>query len=296
MSLNLPVRPVLNTPRGPRQLPAEGEVNLRLDLSYAGKSFAGYQSQPHANTVQDTLREMWRIYRGEDPNLYGCSRLDAGVDANHFVLNFFTFQKGLADDNAVLRSLNGILHSHMGVPVSIEAVSRAIPSFNARFDAHGKHYRYLLWYGFRQHALLTPRCWLVRSRTAPERVEEVLCHFVGTHDFSAFRASDCTAKNTVRTIRSIRTWRHPRFEELTVVDFFGEGFLKNMIRNIMGTAVDCATGKLSHEALLDAFSHGNRGLNRGQCAPAHGLSLERVYYDEQEYTSHADHGVSFLLH
>jgi tRNA pseudouridine38-40 synthase len=295
LSFALP-RPVLQTPRGPRYLPAEGEVNLRFDLSYSGHAFAGYQSQPHANTVQDTLRELWKIYRGEDPNLFGCSRLDAGVDANHFVLNFFTRAEGLADDDSMLRNLNGILHSRLGVPVSVERVSRAPGDFNARFDAHGKHYRYLLWYGFRQHAILTPRSWLVRCRNAPEDLDKVFSHFVGTHDFSAFRASDCTAKNTVRTIRSVKTWHHPRFNELTVVDFFGEGFLKNMIRNIVGAAVDCATGKMPPEALAQAFAHGTRGLNRGQCAPAHGLTLERVYYDEQEYKTHADGGVPFLLH
>jgi tRNA pseudouridine38-40 synthase len=238
---------------------------------------------------------MWKTYRGEDPVLFGCSRLDAGVDANHFVLNFFTREEGLGSDEAILRSLNGILHSKMGLPVSVDEVARAEPDFNARFDAHGKHYRYLVWYGFRQHALLTPRSWAVRSRTAPGSLGEILGEFVGLRDFAAFRASDCTAKNTVREIRAIRAWSHPRFPELTVLDFFGEGFLKNMIRNLVGTSVDCATGKLGLADIRAAFSHRDRERT-GQCAPAHGLTLERVYYEVAEYERDAATGVPFLLH
>lgn len=287
------------TPRGTRHLPDEGEVNVRLELSFDGSAFSGYQSQPHANTVQDSLRAMWRTYSGgEDPTLFGCSRLDAGVHANHFVLNFFT-AKAITplDCEGVLRALNGILHSKMGLPVSVRSVSLAEPGYNARFDAHGKHYRYLVWYGFARNALLTPRSWLVRSRRPleSEGLGAALGLFRGTHDFAAFRATDCAAKNTVRTIDAIHVWKHPRFEELFVVDFFGEGFLKNMVRNVVGTSVDVATGRMDPGDVLGAFDHGLRGRT-GQCAPAHALTLERVYYDAGEYQDHARGGVPFLLH
>lgn len=269
--------PVLrvNTPRGVRFLPPPGFHNLSLTLSYDGSAFQGYQSQPNAKTVQDVLMKAWHILTSELPTFYGCSRLDAGVDARHFVLNFYTKTALTADQ--LVRNLNGILHSNFEEPISIYRASLVAPEFNARFDAVGKHYRYLLWYGRGQHSLLTPRCWHLKTRSAPQHLEQVFRQYVGTFDFSAFRASDCNAKTTVRKIIDVQTWHHPRFEELVLVDFWGEGFLKNMIRNMVGTAVDVATGKLPSQTIQEAYIHGKREKG-GQCAPAHGLTLEQVFY------------------
>jgi len=289
----------VSTPVSRRPLPPPGHVNLRLVISYCGTPFSGYQAQPHAKTVQDALQEMWATFaRGERPVLYGCSRLDAGVHAGHFVLNFFTSCEAavaIGSEEAVLRSLNGILQAKMMLPIRVQAVEHAEPSFNARFDAHGKHYRYLVWHGFRQHALLTPRAWVVRSRQAPHALAEAAQLFRGSHDFAAFRASDCAAKKTVRTIDAVHVWQHRRFPELMILDFFGEAFLKNMIRNVVGTSVDVATGKLSASDVEAAFLHGVREKT-GQCAPAHALTLERVYYDEAEYETHARDGLFELFH
>jgi tRNA pseudouridine38-40 synthase len=79
-----------------------------------------------------------------------------------------------------------------------------------------------------------------------------------------------------------------------VLDFWGDGFLKNMIRNIVGTVLDVATKKKPESIISDAFTHGNRALV-GQCAPAHGLTLERVYYSQIEYNSDAQNGIRLFL-
>jgi tRNA pseudouridine38-40 synthase len=289
----------IETPRGPRACAEPGETNLRLAISYQGQDFSGYQSQPHAKTVQDSLQELWRIFSGgESPSLQGCSRLDAGVHAHEFVLNFITSRVYTeADCEAALRSLNGILASHLQLPIRVQDVRVAAADFHARFDSVGKHYRYLIWYGFAQHALLTPRCWAVRSRKAPspEALQKCLKLFEGRQDFAAFRASDCSALHTVRHLASVQVWQHPRHPEMQIIDFYGEGFLKNMVRNIAGSAVDVAIGKLTLSDISEAFLHREREKT-GQCAPAHALTLERVYYDVDVFEREASLGCKELLH
>jgi tRNA pseudouridine38-40 synthase len=281
-------------PRGNRFEPSEGEVNLRITLSYQGQSFQGYQSQPHGKTVQDFLNQAWELVsKGQKPTLFGCSRLDAGVHAKHFVLNLYS-TRFFQSETLLMRNLNGILHSHLKVPICIERLEICEPKFNARFDAVGKHYRYLLWYGFEQHAHHTPRCWQIKSRNCPHELSLITPLFLGTKDFSAYRASDCSSQSTVRNIRAIHTWVHPRLPQLTVIDFWGEGFLKNMVRNIVGTMVDTSLSKFTTEQITSSFTETTRA-SMGQCAPAHALSLEKVYYDAAEFENDAHSGVSLFL-
>ncbi|MEY3901918.1 MAG: hypothetical protein RL189_1224, partial [Pseudomonadota bacterium] len=130
---------------------------------------------------------------------------------------------------------------------------------------------------------LTPAAWAVRSRDfSIETLRNTLKQCVGQFDFSAFRASDCTAKSTVRRIHRVEVGQDQLYPEAVFVDFWGEGFLKNMIRNLVGTGVEIATQKLPADALTAAFTHRDRTLV-GQCAPAHALSLERVFYEQADW-------------
>lgn len=263
--------------------------NIKLTLSWSGSQFSGYQYQPHAFTVQEALNTAWKKLTGEVVVLCGCSRLDAGVHAHQFVLNFFS-QTELSEA-AILRSLNGILCSVMKVAICIYRCEFVSHDFHARFHATGKHYRYLIWHGFAQHAIFTPTCWNVRSRQNLKNLGEILKQFEGTHDFSAYRASDCAShvsegrvlpegckKVTLKTMFKVTTSIHPEFSEMLIIDIYGDGFLKNMIRNMVGTAVDVATGKLPEKTITESFVHGNRALV-GMCAPGLGLSLMQVFYE-----------------
>lgn len=271
----------VESPRGVRFRALPGVRNICLEISYRGEGFMGYQSQPHGNTVQDTLSKAWSTLTRETTTLYGCSRLDAGVHAQQFFLNLFTRCPRECED--ITRSLNGILRSGMNAAISVYRCFDVGPDFNARFDTLGKHYRYRLWYGRGHHAELTPAAWAVRSRSFDiGALNEALQCCVGNHDFSAFRASDCTAKSTIRRIERIAVTRDDLYPEALVLDFWGEGFLKNMIRNITGTAVEIAIGKLEADTFLEAFKHCDR-TRVGQCAPAHALTLQRVFYNPDEW-------------
>jgi tRNA pseudouridine38-40 synthase len=241
----------------------------------------GYQSQPHGVTVQDTLSKAWEVMTKESTTLYGCSRLDAGVHANQYFVNLYTRSQRSLEE--IYRALNGILRSQLGANISIYNAKEVEPDFNARFDTLGKHYRYRLWYGRGHHAAHTPAAWPVRSRKFDFQIlTQALSPLIGLHDFAAFRASDCTAKTTVRKIETIDVWCNALYPEAITIDVWGEGFLKNMVRNIVGTAVDAAVGKLCSTATSKALLHMDR-TQIGQCAPAHALTLQRVYYDAQQW-------------
>ena len=253
--------------------------NLKLTLSWNGEKFSGYQYQPHAFTVQEALTNSWKILNKEVVSLCGCSRLDAGVHAQHYVLNFHTNTK--LSEERILKGLNGILHSNLSLDISVYQAVFTHSDFHSRFHSKGKHYRYLIWHGYSEHAFLTKRCWHIRAKLSLEDIKLALQQFVGKHDFAAFRSTDCAAKTTIRNIFDIDAWNHPIYPEMLIVDVWGDGFLKNMIRNIIGTSVEIATGKLPKDTITDAFIHKDR-TRTGMCAPAWALTLMQVYYDKTD--------------
>lgn len=273
----------------PRPSLPPGWRNLRVTLSYHGGAFRGYQFQPHVPSVQGALQEAWSVVaRDPQGTLMGCSRLDAGVCAYHYVLTVHTSSSLPCD--ALVASLNGYFQSGTPAAIRIASVEDVDPHFHARFDALAKHYRYLLWYGHGQHALLGPRAWRVRS-AVPLVVGDLAplwSQYVGTHDFRGFRSADCTAKTTRRTVYKSLCWPHPLYPNLFILDVWGDGFLKNMVRTMVGTAVDVALGKLPPDTIEKAFHHGSRA-QVGQCAPGLGLTLMQVFYrtEDLELSLHA---------
>lgn len=253
--------------------------NLKLILSWDGSSFYGYQKQPHVNTVQETIENCWKILTKEAMHPIGCSRLDAGVHAYSYVMNFQT-QTDLTE-YAIVKGMNGIFMQNLKVPIAVASASFVDMNFHSRFHTVGKWYRYLIWHGPTAHAALTKRCFHVKSPHSLDCLGDIMKQYEGEHHFGAFRASDCTARQCIKKIYHIDTWHHPHFPEMQVIDIYGDGFLKNMIRNMVGTAVDIATQKKPADTISKAFVHQNR-QQVGVCAPGKGLSLMKVFYDAEE--------------
>ncbi len=253
--------------------------NLKLTLSWNGAKFSGYQKQPHAVTVQESIEKAWNILTAENPKIIGCSRLDAQVHAFYYVLNFQTNTE--LSNEKIIGSLNGIFRHVLQAAICVYDCSDIDLEFHARFHSVGKHYRYLIWQGSKTHAILTPQCWHVRTGKSLVDLPFILKQFEGKKDFSAFRASDCGSSQTEKNIYKIQTHHHNLFSEMLTIDIWGDGFLKNMIRNIVGTAVDVAAEKRSKTCIQEAFQHKKRELV-GVCAPGWALTLMKVYYDQNE--------------
>ncbi|MCB0359545.1 MAG: hypothetical protein KDD44_07905, partial [Bdellovibrionales bacterium] len=176
-------------------------------------------------------------------------------------------------DDATLRaSLNGLTPAAL----YIRSVSVAADDFDARFSPHWKEYCYRLIDGAPAGGTRRNRAWWVPG--IQRECRGMICaarDFVGQHDFSAFRASDCTATTTVRTILMSEVTRVDRDE--FVLSVIGTGFLKQMVRIMVGTLVEIGRGRRSPETVRRLLATGTR-TDAGQTAPPWGLTLRRVQY------------------
>lgn len=242
----------------------------KLTLEYDGAAFSGWQRQPDAVSAQQTLEEaLAALHKGEDVKCIASGRTDAGVHARGQVVSIAPRMSLPA--SAYLRGLNALLPSTLGV-VQAEL---APEGFDARRWAHGKRYVYRV---LNANVPSPLRCGFTWLRYGPLDLEAMVSaaeRLVGTHDFSAFRASDCQAKTTVRQLSRLDIDR--RGDEL-VFTFEATAFLKHMVRNLVGTLIEIGTGKRAPETMAALLASKDR-TKAGRTAPAQGLCLEEVFYD-----------------
>ncbi|MEI6305960.1 MAG: tRNA pseudouridine(38-40) synthase TruA, partial [Deltaproteobacteria bacterium] len=150
----------------------------------------------------------------------------------------------------------------------------ASPHFRPIGDAVAKHYRYTIFTAPVRSPLNRFHTWHIRETLDLDAMTEASSHFVGTHDFAAFRASNCSAKTTVRRVDNISI---KRSASLVIVDVVGGGFLKNMVRVMVGTLVDVGRGRFSPEQVKLLLMNRDR-KQAGVTAPACGLCLVKVTY------------------
>lgn len=249
--------------------PREDVRNLRLVLEYDGRSFSGWQRQPGVRTVQQVLEDALTPVLGHTTVVRGAGRTDAGVHAWAQVANVFT-TSALAT-NRILRAINGIV----GEGLRAVLVDDAPRLWDARRDALGKHYCYRLI--LRPSALLFGRAWIHPGTIDLGLLADELATLPGCHDWSSFRAADCTAPNPVKELFAARVVFEPR--DVVALHFEGEGFLKQQVRAMVGTAVGLARKGLPRGTLATIRERRDRNA-AGATAPAEGLYLERVLYTD----------------
>lgn len=244
---------------------------IHLTVEYDGTNYAGWQRQANAMTVQEKLEAAILRLTGEAVNVSGASRTDAGVHALGQSAHFDTESRIPADKFSF--ALNTMLPPDIRVTMSEEVP----PEFHARFSGKGKRYRYLIHAAPHASALgrLTHAHVIYPLDVEKMRVEAR--DLLGTHDFAAFAASGSVVKDTVRTI-----WRAEIRQDGPEIELIveGSGFLYNMVRIIAGTLIGVGSGKIEPGAFRRAIASGNR-LDLGITAPAHGLTLMEVFYDEK---------------
>jgi len=242
--------------------------NLKLIVEYDGTAYHGWQVQPGLSTIQGVLQETAKRISGEEVHITGAGRTDAGVHALGQVANLWT-QKELTLDRW-LRAFNGLLPPD----IVVRSVETAPEDFEARRSAKEKTYRYAILNAPYPSAL--ERHWLLHISepldVAP--MAEAAATLVGEHDFSAFRAADGGVPHSVREMYEARLVGE-KYRLHFVIR--GNGFLKHMIRIVVGTLLDVGRGKLTPEQ----FRHILRSRDRqqaGKTAPSHGLCLLHVGY------------------
>ncbi len=243
--------------------------NIRLLIEYDGTDYVGWQVQANGLSVQQLLEDKLCELLGEPVRLVSSGRTDAGVHARGMVANFQTSR------SLPMRAYREGLNRLLPKDIAVREARPVHKGFHARFDAQGKWYRYTLYLSPVRSPLARRFSWHLRSELDMGLMRCAAGKFVGQHDFRAFRGAGCAARTTVREIYSVDLLQEPPFLH---IDVKGEGFLRNMVRMMAGTLVAVAREKVSL-AQFDRLLLGTGGGKAGPTAPAHGLCLMEVWYD-----------------
>lgn len=270
--------------------------NIKLFIQYDGTNYNGWQIQPakisnlrfqiadckkqkSIITIQGVVQEAIKKITGEDVKVIGAGRTDAGVHAIEQIASFKTLSNLPAD--IIKKALNAILPDDIRIMNACDVEE----NFHPRYAAKSKTYTYVI----SNSAIISPflyrYAWKIPHELTLEKMKYALEFLKGRHDFSAFRASGCSAKNPVRTVINISIERLSaiNFLDMHLSDNFlkiqiqADGFLRHMVRNIVGTLVEIGKGKIKPEDMDKIINSKNRNL-AGPTSPARGLFLEKIIF------------------
>lgn len=246
-----------------------------LTVAYDGTNYSGWQVQPNGLAVQQVVEEALEQLLKERVQVRSSGRTDAGVHARAMAASFSTTR------NLPLRAFVEGANRFLPADIAVQSARIVPEGFKPITMAHAKRYRYTIINSTVRTPLDRMYSWQVREPLDLAAMEEAAGRFVGSHDFATFRASNCVARTTVRRIDSVLITRDG---DRITIDVTGGGFLKNMVRVMVGTLVDIGKGRFSPSD-IDRLLRGGDRKEAGSTAPACGLCLMEVFYpdlDKQE--------------
>ncbi len=248
---------------------------FKLTIEYDGSGLAGWQAQDNSYSVQEALQSSLFKATGQEIEVTGAGRTDAGVHAlgqvAHLDLENWNEFKLKEAMNFYLRH-----DKKLPLPQQIAVINAEIApaEFHARFDAIKRHYLYRI-INRREHLTLEAnRAWHIIEELNVEKMQGAARILLGKHDFSSFRSSECQAKSPVKTLDEIEITQNG-----TVIEFniSARSFLHHQVRNIVGSLRLIGNGKWQVEDLKKALAAQDRKC-AGETAPAHGLYLIKIDY------------------
>ena len=249
--------------------------NIRLLIAYDGTGFNGWQKQKHDLTIQGVIESRLELMTRSEVTLHGAGRTDAGVHAEGMVANFHT--ESQISCPSFFLGLNSLLPE----AIRILEVNDVPPDFHARFSAVGKHYVYRITTG--QVLPPTERFYNLHVPHSLElsAIRECLSLLIGTHDFSSFENTGSRDRSIVGGRGAVRTLSLAEFNcsslDRYAFSFVGDGFLRQMVRNLVGTLLEVGLRKRTVEEFSAALAARMRST-AGPTAPAQGLTLKQVLY------------------
>lgn len=255
-------------------------MRLRLTIAYTGTRYCGWQIQEKPSpppTVQGVLEAAFARVLQSKVRVHGAGRTDAGVHADAQVAHL-----DIPEKRGHL-PWQRIINNSLPEDIALMRVEEAADDFHARFDACGKIYTYQIWR--EAHCVpprLAPFVWACPYTLDPEKLQQALPHFVGEHDFASLQNAGTDLESTVRTLHSFdMAWDNA--SPLVTLRVQGSGFLKQMVRNMVGMLAAAGSGKIPVEFIPQALALRDRSrLPFIVTAPAQGLTLTRVLYSAKK--------------
>lgn len=244
---------------------------LKLTVAYDGTRLVGWQRQAEGDSVQGLLEDALARFEGGKVTVHGAGRTDAGVHALGQVASATVVNT--LDERTLARALNAVLPIDVRV-VTIEEVE---PAFHARFRARAKTYEYRIVNAPIASPFLRRYVWHVPQPLDFEAMKTAAGPLVGTHDFAGFQGTGTFQASTVRTIHALDLEDGGGFDLPFVIRVTGDGFLRHMVRNIVGTLVEVGADRWDPWHLLTVLESLDR-TRAGRTAPAQGLFLTNVLY------------------
>jgi tRNA pseudouridine38-40 synthase len=249
--------------------------SFRVTLAYDGSDYVGWQRQANGVSIQGLIEEALQVLDGRTVRVTGAGRTDAGVHALGQVAAF-TIERVLSAD-AVVRALNAQLPD----AIRVVAAEEAAPTFHPRFEARAKTYRYRIWNSDVISPFERRYAWHLAGPLDLDAMRAAARLIEGRHDFAAFQASGGSAATSERDVFASRVDVEPPSPNpqslLLVYDICGSGFLRHMVRIIMGSLVEVGRGRKPVEWIGGLLASRDRAA-AGPTAPALGLFLVSVAY------------------
>lgn len=250
-------------------------MNFKLLIQYDGTDFRGWQVQPGERTVQGELQRVVSLIEDAEVYVCGSGRTDSGVHAEGQVANI-KLQKSFTPEK-----LRGAINGNLWRDLRILHVEKVADDFHARFSAKGKTYVYRV-----INAPVISPFWsrYAHHEARPlnvNQMNEAAKYFLGEHDWTAFSAAQSDSENRVRNVTNFTVetvWDTRAQSQIIEFRITGEGFLRYMVRSIVGTMLEVGRGEKDFDTIQTAIVSGDRNL-AGATAPAHGLTLLKVFYE-----------------
>lgn len=257
-------------------------IFYKFEISYDGSEYFGWQKQPDQKTIQGELEEsLCKIFKVAEIKTIGSGRTDTGVHALSQIV------KVEAPFEIPCNNLLLAVNSMLSLSIRIKSIEFCDEAFHPIFMAQKKEYRYLFSVGknnYQQSSFLHRNCVYLKQSYALEDLQKAAQVFVGKHNFKNYQNVGTEVSSTVRTIfdctiapvkKSVFLYDEPQdYYELIIV---GNGFLKQMVRSIMGTIWNCAEGKISCDDIRKSLT-GEEEVRLAPVAPPNGLFLYKVSY------------------
>ena len=245
-------------------------TNFKMIIEYDGSRYHGWQRQKEDRSIQGEIEKALKTMTASSVTLIGSGRTDAGVHARGQVANFKSSTRLKPEE--LMNGLNSLLESD----IVIKKCEPASTSFHARYDARSKVYHYRILNRTLPSAIGRQYSWFIRKTLNREAIREAIVHIIGRHDFKAFEGTGSARQHTTRHIYSAEL--REQEEGVLVFEIEADGFLRYMVRNIVGTLVDVGRGRLTpldFKRILDSKDRSQASAT----APAQGLTLIKVNYE-----------------